>query len=227
MMTSTERPPGANRDFAARNAGIVLIASSLLAVLFMAHHPTVATHDVAKVAADIAGMASLSRFVHGGLIALLAAQLFAFTVFCRWAGAERSVVGAGLVAYGIGTGAMIGAALISGFVVSDLATYYSQETGVSTDLFTHLARLAMTGNQALAKLGVVAMSSAIVLWAFALFRAHRPAWMAAVGLLAGAAPAIALAAGLIRLDVTGMMLVVVCQTAWNLIAGVELVRAAR
>lgn len=227
MTTSNERSLAGNSDAAAQTAGIILIASSVLAVLFMAHHPTAQTHDVAALAADIDGKASLSRFVHGGLIALIAAQLFAFTVFCRWVGAERSAVGAGLAAYAIGTGAMIGAALISGFVVSDLAAHYAHEAVGDSQAFIDLLRISMMGNQALAKLGVIAMSTAIALWAFALFRTRRPLWIAIVGLLAGVMPAIALATGLIHLDVTGMMLVVIAQTAWNLSVGVLLMRAPR
>jgi hypothetical protein len=227
MTTSNEHPLAGSSDPAARTAGIILIASSVLAVLFMAHHPTAETHDAAALAADIGGKASLSRFVHGGLIALLAAQLFAFTVFCRWVGAERGAVGAGLVAYAIGTGAMIGAALISGFVVSDLATHYAHEAAGDSQAFMDLLRISMTGNQALAKLGVITMSIAIVLWAFALFRTHRPVWVAIVGLLAGLVPAVALATGLIHLDVAGMLLVVIAETVWNLSVGVLLVRATR
>lgn len=225
MTTSNEHPLAGGSDPAARTAGIILIASSVLAVLFMAHHPTAETHDAAALAADIGGKALLSRFVHGGLIALIAVQLFAFTVFCRWLGAENSAVGAGLVAYAIGTGAMIGAALISGFVVSDLATHYASESASASQTFMDLLRLSMTGNQALAKLGVFAMSTAIVLWAFTLFRARRAMWVAIVGLLAGLVPAIALATGLIHLDVTGMLLVVIAETVWNLSVGVLLVRA--
>lgn len=227
MTTSNERPLAGSSDPAARTAGTILIASSVLAVLFMAHHPTAETHDAAALAADIGSKASLSRFVHGGLIALIAAQLFAFTVFCRWVGAERSAVGAGLVAYAIGTGAMIGAALISGFVASDLAAHYASEGASDSRTFVDLLRLSMTGNQALANLGVIAMSTAIVLWALALFRTGRPVWVAIVGLFAGLVPAIALVTGLIHLNVIGMLLVVIAQTVWNLSVGVLLVRAPR
>jgi len=41
---------------------------------------------------------------------------------------------------------------------------------------------------------------------------------------AGLAPAIALFAGAIRLDVHGMLLVVIAQAIWNLAAGTELIR---
>ena len=210
-------------DRSARTAGIVLIAASLLSILLMAHHPTAGTHDHAALAADLAGSANLSRFVHGGLIALIAAQIFAFTIFVTRIDSGRSAARAGLVAYAIGAGAMIGAALISGFVVSDLAERYAD--GTDADLFVQLARFAMTGNQALAKLGVVAMSAAIVLWAIAFMHRRRGHWLAIVGLLAGVLPAAALALGFIRLNVTGMMLVVVAETAWNLAAGVYLIRS--
>jgi hypothetical protein len=43
-------------------------------------------------------------------------------------------------------------------------------------------------------------------------------------MIAGLAPAIALLAGVIRLDVHGMLLVVVAQAVWNLAAGTELIR---
>ena len=212
-----------NPDRSARIAGIVLIAASLLSILLMAHHPTAGTHDRAALAADIAGSAGLSRFVHGGLIALIAAEIFAFVIFTEHVAAGRTAARAGLVAYSIGSGAMIGAALISGFVVSDLAVHYAGAPDAAT--FADLARLAMAGNQALAKLGTMAMSAGIVLWAIACLHERRAHGLAIVGFLAGLAPAAALAFGFIRLDVTGMLLVVVAWTVWNLAAGIYLVRA--
>ena len=210
----------------ARLAGTMLIALALLSILAMAHHPTAGTHDPAALAAEIAEKGALSRGVHGVLIAFLGAELWAFVVFCRCIGLERSDVGAGLVAYAIGTGAMIGAALISGFVVSDLGAYYAQHPSAESTTFVELARLAMTGNQALARLGVVAMSAAIVLWSIALGRTRRDnRGIAALGLTVGALPALALLFGLLHLDVTGMTIVVVCQAAWIVAVGVQLVRA--
>jgi hypothetical protein len=211
-------------DRDARIAGIVLIAVPLLSILMMAHHPSAGAHDPAGLVAEIAEKAPLSRFVHGVLIALMGAELFAFIAFCKRVGFERSLVRAGFVAYSIGTGAMIGAALISGFIISDLAAHYVQASGDATS-FVDLSRLAMTGNQALAKLGVVAMSAAIVLWSLALFRGGRDRWVGIAGLIAGLAPAIALLTGVIRLDVGGMTLVVICQAAWIVIVGIQLVRA--
>lgn len=220
-MTTANPNPGTGTD--ARAAGIVLISIALLSIVAMAHHPTAETHDSAALAAEIAGKAWLSRLVHGVLIAFMAAQLWGFAVFSRRIEVERIGALAGFIAYALGTGAMIGAALISGFVVSDLGAHYAQRPDAA--LFVDLARLCMTGNQALARLGVVAMSAAIVLWSLALVRVNRShLWLAVVGLVVGLGPALALLAGAIRLDVGGMTLVVVCQAVWTIGVGVQLIR---
>jgi hypothetical protein len=80
MTTATEIPNGTGTPGEARIAGSVLVAATLLSILMMAHHPSASTHDPAVLAADIASTATLSRVVHGVLIELIGAQLFAFTV---------------------------------------------------------------------------------------------------------------------------------------------------
>jgi hypothetical protein len=222
-MTTADGTNGAGNAGEARIAGIVLVATTLLSILMMAHHPTATTHEPASLAADIAGKATLSRVVHGSLIAMIGLELYAFVVFAGRIAQGRSAARAGVVAYAIGAGAMIGAALISGFVMSSLAGYYAGTSDPAP--FVDFARLAMTGNQALANLGVIAMSAAIVLWAIALLHDRaRARWLAIVGFVTGLAPAIALVAGAIRLDVHGMLLVVLAQAIWNLAAGIELIR---
>lgn len=223
MTTANDGSNGTGTAGEARIAGIVLVAATLLSILMMLHHPTAGTHEAASLAADLAGKATLSRVVHGVLIALIGVELYAFVVFAGRISQGRSAARAGIVAYAIGAGAMIGAALISGFVMSSLAAYYAGTSDPAP--FVDFARLSMTGNQALAKLGVVAMSTAIVLWAIALLHdAKRARWLAIVGFVTGLAPAIALFAGWVRLDVHGMLLVVVAQAIWNLAAGTELIR---
>jgi len=213
-------------DSGARTAGIVLIATSLLSILLMAHHPTAASHDSAAIAAEIVQKAPLSRFVHGALIAMVGAQIFALIALCHRLGFEQSTVRAGFVSYALGAAAMIGAALISGFVVSSLSESYAPLAAGELDAYRHLLRLSMAGNQALAKFGVVAMSVAIVLWSIAAFRGGRAnLWLAAIGVVTGVAPALALLVGMLALDVHGMLLVVVCQTVWNVAAGIYLIRA--
>jgi len=207
----------------ARRAGIVLVAATVVSIVAMAHHPSVGSHDPGAAIAEIGTKAMLSRLVHGVLIALMGLELYAFAVFAERIGPRRDSVRIGFVAYAIGIGAMIGAALISGFVVTSLAAHYA-DAGADPSAFANLARLAMTGNQALAQLGTIAISAAILAWSIALLhdRAHR--WLAIVGLAASVLPALALVAGVIRLDVTGMTLVVVAEAVWNVAAGIALIR---
>jgi hypothetical protein len=207
----------------ARRAGAVLVAATLVSIVAMAHHPSVGSHDPGAAIAEIGTKATLNRIVHGALIALMGLELFAFAVFADRLGARRDAVRLGFVAYAIGVGAMIGAALISGFVVTHLAAHYA-EAGADPSAFANLARLAMTGNRALAELGVIAISAAIFAWSIALLHERARRWLAFVGLAASVLPAVALVAGVIRLDVTGMTLVVVAEAIWNVAAGVVLLR---
>src|SRR6188472_589789 len=114
-------PANSNDKF----AGILIAAASLLTVLMMAHHPVISSHDMAEAAAEIARKAFVDRFVHGTLIALICVLLFGFMEFSSRLGLTQRSVRAGLLAYAIGTAAMIGAALISGFVVADLGLNYA------------------------------------------------------------------------------------------------------
>jgi hypothetical protein len=189
----------------------------------MAHHPSVASHDPGAAIAEIGTKATQSRIVHGVLIALMGLEVYAFAVFADRIGARRDAVRVGFVAYAIGIGAMIGAALISGFVITRLASHFAEaETDASA--FANLASLAMTGNQSLAQLGVIAISAAILAWSFALLHDRKQRWLAIVGFAASVLPALALVAGLVRLDVTGMTLVVVAEAVWNMAVGLALIR---
>ena len=207
----------------ARRAGIVLVAATIVSIVAMAHHPSVGSHDPGAAIAEIGTKASLSRIVHGVLIALMGLELYAFAVFADRIGARRDAVRVGFVGYAIGIGAMIGAATISGFVITSLAAHFA-DAGADPSAFANLARLAMTGNQALAQLGTIAISAAILAWSIALLRDRSNRWLAIIGFAASVLPALALVAGVIRLDVTGMTLVVVAEAVWNLAVGVALIR---
>jgi hypothetical protein len=207
----------------ARRAGIVLVAATLVSIVAMAHHPSVASHDPGAAIAEIGTKATLNRIVHGVLIALMGIEAWAFAVFADRLGGRRDAVRLGFVAYAIGIGAMIGAALISGFVVTRLAAHHA-DAGADPSAFADLAQLAMAGNQALAALGVVAISVAILAWSVALLHDRAQRGLAIVGLAASVLPALALLAGVIRLDVAGMTLVVVAEAVWNVAAGVALIR---
>jgi hypothetical protein len=226
MNTENANVPDTRDTGNGTTAGAIIIAASLLSVLMMARHPSVATHDASKVFAEIADKAWIDRLVHGSLIFLLGAQVFGYIEFCSRLGFFRNLVRAGMIGYVIGVGALIGAALIDGFVVSDLGSHYLPARAEDLEAARHLLNLCSISVVALASLGVVATSVGFGLWSLALLRESRAKniWLGALGMLLAAGPALAVLSGAIELHLHGMMLVILCQTVWNLAVGVQLLR---
>jgi hypothetical protein len=184
-----------------RAAGIALIGAAAASMLAMAHHPT-----SLRAGAMIA-------IVHGAMILFAGMMMFGFTHVARRRGLDRPAVLAGLVAYGIGIAATVGAATVNGFAAPALAAH-----GASHDAFDTLWFL----NQALARLGVVATGAAYALWALDLWRRWKA--VALLGLLAGGVPALLLLGGWIDMHLGWAMLVYPAQVSWAALIGWLLLR---
>ena len=200
----------ANRQRAGdRIAGAALIAGAAATVLAMAHHPTGAH-----------GAGGLAGLVHGAMIVLLALQAFGFAHFAIRRGIGAPAMLAGLIAYGASLFAHVGAATINGFIVPAIAA--RGPGAVSHDVFL----FAWEANQALAKLGVYATGTAFILWGLHLLRTGGawPRSLGLAGLAAGAAPAVLLAVGAIRMDVAGAFLAYAIHAAWAALVGLWLIR---
>jgi hypothetical protein len=195
----------AGRTSGDRAAGIALIAAAGLSMLAMAHHPT--SRDAG----------ALIGIVHGAVILFIGMMAYGFAHFARLRGLKRPAVLAGLVAYGIGAFASIGAATISGFVTPALAAYAPD---ASHDLFD----LAWAMNQSLAKLGVVAMGLAYLLWSLDLWGRWKA--VALAGLLAGGVPAVLLIGGWIDMHLHMAILVYGGQVLWAALIGLLLLRGS-
>jgi hypothetical protein len=209
-----------------RVAGALIAAASLLSVVLMAHHPSVATPNIADAVAELARQATLTRQVHGGLIVLLGVLGLGFIELSRRLGIDRRTVQGALVAYAVGSGAMIGAALISGFIVPGLGVTYVAAPAADLEPLRYVLVLCRLGNRTLAGFAVSAMSAAILLWSIELLRAPRAAPIAGcLGVLVAVGPVALLAFGAMTLDVGGMTLVVVAQALWSLAVSVPLMRA--
>jgi hypothetical protein len=205
-------------------SGALLVGTSILSLALMLHHPSVATgaHGTSAAIAELARTGSLARVVHGGLIALLAVQAFAYVELAERLGWGRRVVRAAVVAYAAGFVAMIGATLISGFVVPRLADRYEASGTGDVEAVRAVLVACTAGNRTLAEFAAIAMSVAIALWSGALLDRSRT--VAALGLLSGVVPAAALLTGALHLEVSGMTLVVLLQGVWNVAVGAALLR---
>ncbi|MCW3846078.1 hypothetical protein OF829_02435 [Sphingomonas sp. LB-2] len=187
-----------------RIAGGILVAASLASVLMMTHHPSDA-HDYA-----------MGQFVHGAMITIVGAMTLGLIQFARVLGLDRLTVLAGLIAYGIALFGDVGAAVIDGFVVTNLVARGVEDR----DVFA----LAWEANQALARLGVVATGVAFMLWSIR--PVTRGGWagkaIGALGIVAGLAPMVLLGTGLMNMHLHGAILIYGGQAAWMALAGLYL-----
>jgi hypothetical protein len=205
--------------------GIILLAASLLEILAMAHHPTVATPDISKALQSIAELSKAAGIVHGVLLALMLLVVYGLSEFALRRGLTRPLIRAGAIAYGAGVIAMQGAALVSGFVVPDLASLMPHSNPVDLQIDAQLLTLCRVLNHSSANFGAVAMCTGIGLWSWDLLFGPAPRrWAGALGLAVGSLPALALIAGVIHLDVHGMSAVVLAQALWYVAIAVLLMR---
>jgi hypothetical protein len=205
----------------ARVAGVLMLSSAVLSVLMMAHHPSVHSRDTHEVVSLIASQAAAAQWVHGVLIFLLGTTLLAYFEVTRRLQRAGLQSEAALLSYGVGVTLMIGAALISGFLIPRLASRYAN--GERLEIFAELLNFAASSNQVLAYAGVWAMSLGALLWSLLILRGgNRLVGLYGIG--ASLVPVIVLALNVVTLNVTGMMIVVLIQASWNAMIGIQLFR---
>jgi hypothetical protein len=142
-------PPPANASAPpGKIAGYVIGACALLTIVANGMLSMAGPHPAFEV----------FRAVHGTLIASMIALLYGFVVYSLRRGLRSDAVVAGLVAYGIGAGATIAAALIEGFIFPTLDFHYGGQIGMS------ISMLCASAIELLTEFGVVAISAAIALW---------------------------------------------------------------
>ncbi len=206
-----------------RKGGLALIAGSFGLIATMSFHPS--GHDLFRPGA-LDESSALAYASHALAIAGMAVTLLgAIALSRRAASSDRSAVAA-LVAYGLSVVAGTAAAVASGFVGPGLVREILETTDAAARETWH-AVLAYNFrvNQAFSRVLVVASSTAIVLWSAAIVRSralHRA--VALYGLLIGPAAVVAVLSGRLRLDVHGLGLVVLAQSAWFISTGVLLCR---
>ena len=194
----------------------------------MSHHPSVQSSDVGRIVAELERMSALTGTVHGALMVLMLVALYCLTQHCLQRGLRRPLVRAGLIAYATGTLAMLGAALVSGFLIVDVASHLAYSTPAEQHVSEQLLALCHTFNQTLATFGTVALSAGIALWSIDLLRSAGLArWIGVLGCVIGLLPTVGLASGLLHLNVHGMGAVVLLQTCWSIGMGVLIYRSAR
>ena len=220
MTTTSSRAPSAVLP------GALLIASGVLAPLIMIFHPTAQGADMAARLTRLTEISALSRHVHLAMIVCIIALWLSLAHLARrWQG--NGWVWAAVRLYTLGAAAMLGAALISGFLIGDYLQRVLPLIPLAEDALPSVL-LAFSANQVLAGFGTLGMSAGIVLWSAAMLR--QPGRLAVpcgiYGVIAGLLCLIGYAMGLISLDVPGMTFVVVAQSLWYCLLGLWVVRTS-
>ncbi len=202
-----------------RLPGIALLISPLIALAVMAQHPTTGSIHSDSFAKNVERVAALTQMVHGTLIVLVAVITWSLVAFALRRGVTRWLMLQGVVAWVIGAACMIVAAAFNGFVVIDIArmTMRAPET---SDMLKVVLQGFGAGVGVIEMIGGVGISAALFLWSADLALNKSIArWAGVFGLVAGAGLMIALATGMMRLNVPGMMLVVAVWAVWFLAVG--------
>jgi len=206
--------------------GLSLIAAGSLAALVMLIHPTARGVDMAARLSSLSEISSLSRHVHLAMIlCVVVLWLSLASLARRWP--ASGWVATAMRLYALGAVAMLGAALISGFLVADYLHRALPHMARAEDALAPVL-LAFSANQLLAGAGTLLMSAGLALWSMRMLRDRS--WLARIcggyGVLAGLLCGIGYAIGRIPLDVHGMTFVVAVHGLWYCLLGAWAVRSA-
>ncbi len=154
-----------------RTVGVILLITSVLTIVTMAHHPSGAHGG------------NLVYVVHGTMIVLLSSMFFGFCYYSMRRDLGRLLILAALVAYSLNYVALVIAGTINGFIVPALAEH-------GQDIPHALFVFAWESNQAFALLGTGATAVAFVLWGLDLLRQENgfSRLIGGFGILAGVLP---------------------------------------
>lgn len=216
-MTSSQSAP--------KIAGIFLIAGSVLMIFAMLHHPTGHEHEFSDFIKEVRSIQAVNAAVHGGAIGLLAVFLFSFSYLSDrlcWKSAEVRLA---TIFYGLGSGAMVVAAMVSGFIVPFFLARYATASASEMEIGQQALGLLREFNRAFDQLGVIGISIGVLFWSIALVNRKSLDWLSGVlGISAGALGIAGVFSGHLEASVPGIIAFVVLQGIWNIRIGYTLLR---
>jgi len=208
-------PAAASAPPSGKVAGYAIAASAVLMIVAIAMHPQAQHRHMTEAVVDVARLAPMLAFMHGTAIAFVLALLYGMCVYSLRRGIRREPVLGAMILYAAGTGVLVLAALIDGFLVSAIARSY---VGASPDAMRSGASILSACGaaiQILSKFGIVMLAAAIALWAADLVRDGGRLRVAAIaGFAAGLVSLAVLFAGGPSLTPLTLSIIVIAQGIW-------------
>lgn len=207
-----------------RLPAIVLISAGVVGALVMTLHPTAQGMGATARLNSLTMISALAMHVHMAMIASVVSLWLALAYIAKCFPLSGWIWLA-VRLYSIGTAAMLGAALVSGFITGDYLGRVLPKLSAAEDALPPIL-LAFSTNQVLSGFGTIFMSAAIAAWSMALVRTHGPLARGCgiYGIISGLACIVAYATGFLSFDVVGMTAVVVAHGAWYSLLGTWLLR---
>ncbi len=210
-----------------RPAAVALAASTVLSIAIVAVHPTIQGGPPGQILHDLAAAQALDQHVHGALIMLMMSYLFGFAGLAGRLDLRRPAVLAGLIAYAIGTVAMIGAALIDGFIAPAFAARFLKASPDEAAVALDVLLFGEIAIQYLSKLGFIGLSAGMLGCSLPLLRGRGLARATGlIGLVSGVLPAGLLIVARIDLEPTSLIMILAAEAVWNLAAAALLLHGA-
>ncbi|MEM7311808.1 MAG: hypothetical protein AAF497_01525 [Planctomycetota bacterium] len=206
-------------------AGITLIASSVLTVFAMLHHPVAHSHNFEELVAEIDSFQGVNQWVHAGAIGMMMLMVLGLSYLGSRLGFERIIVRGAMISFCMGAIAMVGAATIDGFVIHSFLGGFEIRGETDAELGYAILRVFTSINRTLALLGVFMMSTGALLFGTAALCCTRPLqWVGWLGVLTGVLGCAGLYTGYIQATAHGMIVFASLIGSWLVVVGVLLIR---
>ena len=228
MNTRYENQPSAsaaNADTRARRtAGIAIAVSAITSTVFVALDQSARGRDALSILQSMVAIQPMHQFVHVVAITCLTGLMFGYTVLSRSLGLHRTPVLLALISYAAGTGLMLLAAVIDGFVSTDTAVMFvGAKPEVLQTGYWIINTLSGVMLPDLARVAWVFQSVAALAWSWALLQeSGLSRRIGVVGLLAGGLPAVIVSVVGTAMTDTVVVGILLAQGVWNLAAALWL-----
>lgn len=205
--------------------GAFLVACAGVSVALLALHPGGAPTSFADVLKDETDHLLQSAIVHGGTVAVLAAELAALAVLATRLGVARAPVIVGLALSAISFVFLALALTLDGLVIPDLARRYLTAPVAAVASGRALFVLVGTLIRFLMPIGLAFQGAAALAWGVALWRSTPTRRVAGgLALAVGALMLAALAATITELNPYALIGGFMGQALWLIVLGAGLVR---
>jgi hypothetical protein len=211
-----------------RLAGFVIVASAVASITAVALDGMASGSDALSVMQSMVKLQASHQFVHIVAMACLAGLTFGYSVLSQRLGLRRAPVLAGLVTYGFGSMLMMIAAVIDGFISTDIAAMFVGKSPEAVKAGYWMIQAASNGALIdLARVSWVFQSIAALCWSVALLGEKAYARkIGMLGLVVGTLPAVAVFQAGSAMTDTVVITILLLQAVWNLAAASVLIKGA-